>query len=271
MDDDDVMTKRRRVSITRYDNSLSRYLIDNNMTLSDLAQRLGVSTRLISDAYIAKRAVDNNVAKRMREMSRDTVHLLAKDGELTSQIVNQVNESRRVDREKNGYDYTKSAVIRRKRRVVRIDIEQMRITSWDNNVSRYLREHSMSVSDLSVKTNIPHYIIVRAFLGLVAATREQADTMYRYTHGAVVLQQQVHESLIVARNSLRAWMHSNNIDYDTLSRMLDTNKSHAASLAYGRVTPHEQLIKDLIKISDGVVDWTAIGAKAIIQRTICCK
>lgn len=269
--DDDVMTKRRRVSITCYDNSLSRYLVDNSMTLSDLAQRLGVSTRLISDAYIAKRAVDNNVAKRMREMSRDTVHLLAKDGELTDQLVKQVNESRRVDRDKNGYDYDKSAAIRRKRRVVPVDVEQMRITAWDNNVSRYLQEHNMSVSDLSVKTNIPHYIIVRSFLGLIAATREQADTMYKYTSGAVVLQQQVHESLIVARNSLRAWMHSNNIDYDTLSRMLDTRKSHAASLAYGRVTPDEQLINDLIKISDGVVDWTAIGAKAIIQRTICCE
>lgn len=271
MDDDDVMTMRRRVSITRYDNSLSRYLIDNNMTLSDLAQRLGVSTRLISDAYIAKRAVDNNVSKRMREMSRDTVHLLARDGELTHQLVKQVNESRRVDRGKNGYDYDKSAAIRRKRRVVLIDVEQMRITAWDNNVSRYLRERSMSVSDLSVATNIPHYIIVRAFLGLVAATREQADTMYKYTSGAVVLQQQVHESLIVARNSLRSWMHSNSIDYDTLSRMLCTSKSHIMSIVYGRVTPSEKLMKDLIKISDGVVDWTEIGDKAIIQRTICCE
>jgi len=270
MDDDDVMTKRRRVSITCYDNSLSRYLVDNSMTLSDLAQRLGVSTRLISDAYIARRAVDNNVAKRMREMSRDTVHLLARDGELTDQLVMQVNESRRVDRAKNGYDYDKSATIRRKCHGVLV-VEQMRITSWDNSLSRYLRDNNMSVSSLSVMTNIPHYIIVRAYLGLVTATREQAESMYKYTRGAIVLQQQSHESLLVARNNLRAWMHSNSIDYDTLSRMLCTSKSHIMSIVYGRVTPGEKLIKDLIKISDGVVDWTEIGAKAIIQRTICCE
>jgi ribosome-binding protein aMBF1 (putative translation factor) len=242
------------------------------MTLKQLSQLLGVSARAITDAYMSLRSVDNDVARRMRELSNDTVHLLSRSGEITDKLADQHNTAMSAQAEKWGDDdYKTSAAIRKKQRVVPTYKEKFwRITDWDNHVSKYLRDHNMSITDLAIATQISHHVITRSYLGLVAAKNYEVSAMLDYTNGAIVLQQVVHTSLLDVRVALSNWMRSNVLDYNTLAKRLGTKESKIKSILYGRTTPHEKLIEDLIKISDGAVDLTKIGAKALMQRTICC-
>ena len=259
----------KMLHITKYENSLSKFLIQNNMTLSELAEKLQIRPKLISEAFLAKRPVKIEVAEKMKELSGGSVELFSKNGEITKKIAQQIQESKFSRELRFGKEAKKSEALQKKCKNVLAPKKFFKIMNYDNQLSLYLRKNRMTIAKLAKSTGVPDYVIVRSVLGLFSATNEQKEAVAAFTEGAVQLNTLVHKSLIKARLALYKYMQDHDLEYNTFCKKINFQKEKLQAYVYGRITPNDEFIDFLKKATGGEVDFSEISAKSVILRTMC--